>query len=122
MSKVALGAALEYTNKTLSGPTVEIDNTISVSTTATVIADGNGDRVGLIIVNLGGGDAFIAPDAAVSGNLGIRLSSAGGGVAMTVAEDFTLQTRRWYAVVPSGGPSNIFVIEYSRFALDPRAL
>lgn len=116
---VAYGAALEYTLKALGGPVVETDKTYAVNITPIIIAAGNGDRVGLVVVNLGSANAFVAPDQGVSANLGIQLAPSGGNFSLSVIYDFTLVAREWVAVVPSGGPCNIYVIEYSRFALNP---
>jgi len=113
------GAALEYTQKVLGGPTVETDKVVSVPNSVTIAVDGNGDRVGLIFVNLGTSDIFINIDPAVSSTNGIDLTSNGGSATLSVVYDFTLVTRRWYAIAAAAGPFSLLVIEYSRFSYSP---
>jgi len=115
------GAALEYTQKVLGGPTVETDKVVSVANTPIVAIDGNGDRVGLIFVNLGTSDIFINIDPAVSTTNGIDITANGGSATLSVVYDFTLVTRRWYAIAAAAGPFSLLVIEYSRFAFTPPA-
>lgn len=119
-SSGTIGAALQYSEQQLGGPVVEVDSTTSVSVTPLLLVKGNGDRVGLVMVNLGAGDVFVAPNSGVGGTVGIRLGANGGNLTMTLKDDFTLQTREWYAVCPSGGPSNVYVIDYARFAYNPK--
>ena len=112
------GAAKQYVEKLLGGPINEIDSVVSISSTASELLKGNGDRVGLIITNLGAGQAFIAPSPSVpSANLGIPLAASGGNISMVLIEDFTFMSRAFNAVVPAGGPSNIYIIEYLRFTM-----
>lgn len=108
------GAALEYTMKALGGPTVETNKFVPVNTSPVSLAPGNGDRVGLVLVNAGAADAFVAPDSGVSANLGIRLGANGGNVTVSVQWDFTLPSREWFGICPAGGPVNIYVVEWAR--------
>lgn len=119
MSKqVSVGAALQYARSILGGPVQESESVTAVNSTPVIIAKGNGDRVAIVIINLGAGDSFVAFSGTPSASRGILLSANGGNVAMTVVYDFTLVTREFSAVTPSGGPSNIYVLEISRYALD----
>ena len=114
------GAAYEYTVKTLGGPVLESDSIVSVANSRIIAVEGNGERVGLIFVNLGATNIFVNFDPAISTTNGIQLAPNGGNVTMTVVFDFTLQTRRWYAIADAVGPGNLLVIEYSRFKYEDK--
>lgn len=118
--KVAVGAALQYAQQVLGGPIVENETVVSVPNSVTVLAKGNGDRVALVVVNLGATDVLIGISSDVSANKGILLSANGGNVALTVVYDFTLVSRQWNAIGSSAGPVNVYVLEMSRFTLTPK--
>jgi len=117
MSKVAIGAgaAYEYTVRNLGGPVSEVDNVISVGTTATQILAPNADRVGAIAVNLGGGSVYAAMSGTPSSSRGIFLAASGGSMVLLVPFDFTLVARSWFAVSDVNGPYNVYVLEYFRY-------
>lgn len=96
------GAALEYTQKTLAGLTNELESNPLIPPSVVVVAQGNGDRVGLLIVNQGPADMFLALTPGVTFNNGIRLAPQGGFFSLNIVDDFTLCTRQWWAVCPSG--------------------
>jgi hypothetical protein len=110
-----IGAARQFTEQMLGGPIAESENQVSVTTSYTTLCKINGDRVGLVIINLGTVDVFIAISVGVGSTNAIRLGANGGGVAMSVVEDFTLPAREWGAVVVSGTTANVYVLEVVRF-------
>jgi hypothetical protein len=111
---VFIGAALEYWRSLFQGVAVENENTVSVSTSVLSAINGNGDRMGLLIMNLGAANVFVAVSSAVSSSFGILLGANGGFVSLNVRDDFTMQTRQWWAVCPTGGPSTIYTLELTR--------
>lgn len=113
----SVGAALEYAKKTLGGPLVENESVVSVDVTPVTIAKGNGDRVALVIVNLGPVNVFVVMTGTPSAARGIQLAANGGNMSMTVIYDFTLPTREFNAAASAGGPANVYVLELSRFTL-----
>lgn len=114
--KVATGAALQFCIDAFGGPVVENDSAPTVQANATVIVDGNGDRVALIILNQSATDVYIHFDPAVSTTNGILLSAKGGSVSMDVTRDFTFPSRRWYGI-GNGGAAQLTVLELERYAL-----
>lgn len=104
-----LGAARYFTEQQLGGPTRENESNPTAGVTQTSAVGNNGDRVGLIIVNQGANDVFIAL-AAPSATNGIRLSASGGNVSMNVRDDFTLPARQWFMIAPTGS-SAVYVLE-----------
>jgi hypothetical protein len=110
---VAVGAARAYAEKIFGGPLTEQETNPTCGISATVLIDGNGDRVGLVIVNQGANNVFISTGPAPSTTNGILLSSSGGSVTMDVTKDFTLPTRRWYGIA-NGGTSAMYVLEILR--------
>ena len=115
-SKVAIGAARQYTQDLLGGACVENESSPSANTTVSVAVDGNGDRVGLLIVNLSANIVYIGLSSATSASDGIELAGGGGLAAFNVREDFTLTSRRWYCIAPAGA-SQLYVLEINRVAL-----
>lgn len=116
MGSPAIGAALQYAELQLGGPLVENDTNPTCGTSATVLIDGSGDRVGLVIVNLGANNVYISTDSNVSTTNGILLSANGGNISMDVVRDFTFPSRRWWGIA-SGGTSACFVLELVRFTV-----
>ena len=113
-------AARAYSEKLLGGPINEVESTLTVGALLTQIVNFNGDRVGLVIVNLGANDIFVAPSAAASTTNGIRLAANGGFMSLDVTEDFTLPARAWFGF-PNAATSAIYVLEIIRFSLSPKA-
>jgi len=114
MAPTTFGAALEITQILLGGPVVEVESNPTITTSVGTAVEGNGDRVALVIVNQGANDVFIALNSGVSSSNGIRLTANGGSVALSVRDDFTLSSRKWYAVT-AAATSAIYVLEYWRF-------
>lgn len=104
------GAARWWTENQFGGPTRENETNPLIGTTATRVIGNNPDRVGLIIVNLGANDVYIALNNSVSTTNGIKLPAAGGNVTMTVRDDFTLPAREWDGI-GNGGTSLLYVLE-----------
>lgn len=117
---ISIGAAMQYAQDQLGGPLVENETNPASSATPSVAIDGNGERVALIMVNNGANDIFVAVSAAVGASFGVRLGANGGNVTMNVRDDWTLPTRRWWMVSPSGA-SNLYIVELYRYGLAPKA-
>jgi len=113
---VAQGAARQYASLLLGGPISEQDSNPSIGTSAGIVVDGNGDRVGLVIVNLSTNILYISLDSGVSSTNGIELAPSGGSVSMDVTRDFTLPSRRWYGLA-GGASSSVYVLEVFRVSL-----
>ena len=107
------GAALAYAIQQLGGMLNEVDSNPTCQLTATKLLNGNGDRVGLIIVNAGANPVWLSFTADVSTTNGIQLAPSGGNISMNVRDDFTLPTRDWWGIA-TGGTSQIFIIELVR--------
>ena len=117
-TKVAIGAARQYTQDQLGGPCVENESAPTSTATVSVAVDGNGDRVGLLIVNLGSNVVYIGLSSAVSATNGIELAGSGGLASFDVRDDFTLPSRRWWCISPTGS-SQLYVLEINRVTLTP---
>lgn len=113
MPNIAKGAARAFTEAQLGGPIVETDSNPTAQTAATILIQSNGDRVGLVVINLGINDVYLALNSGVSNTNGIKLNKQGGNVAMNVRDDFTLPSRAWYAI-GDGGTSQVYVLELLR--------
>jgi len=113
-----VGAARAYTDAVLGGPTYDIDSNPTAQTTAGELIKGSPDRVGLIIVNQGGNDVYVAISSGVSTTNGIKLTANGGSVTMDVKTDYTLPSRAWFAIA-NGGTSACYVIEIVRSQYTP---
>lgn len=111
---VNIGAALQYWRTIFGGVPVENENTVSVSTSVLDAILGSGDRLGLLIMNLGAANVFVAVSSAVSANFGVLLGANGGFISMNVRDDFTMPTRNWKTICPAGGPSIIYTLELTR--------
>lgn len=112
------GAARRYTEQVLGGPIVELESNPTQGVAAASLLLGNADRVGLLFVNLGANDVFIAVSAAVATTFGIRLTANGGNASFIVTEDFTLPTRQWFGIA-SGGSSDVYILEVVRQIYTP---
>lgn len=111
---VARGAALELTEAVLGGPITELESNPTIGVTLGIVVEASADRVALVMVNQGAADVFIATQPNVSITNGIRLSANGGSASLTLGDDFTLCSRRWYGI--SGGAGNqVYVLELVRF-------
>ena len=88
----------------------DVERTVNVSTTPTKVLDVDGDRLFVIIVNLGPYHAYLAPTGAVSTTLGIKISAQGGNMTLDVDEDGDLVVREWYAVAETG-TTTLYVLE-----------
>lgn len=113
-----LGAARAYTEQVLGGPINEIESNPTQGVAAASLLLGNADRVGLLFVNLGANDVFIAISSAVATTFGIRLTANGGNASFDVTEDFTLPTRQWFGIA-SGGSSAVYILEVVRQQFTP---
>lgn len=117
MSKqLPFGAALQFAIATLGGPLFEQEKSLTVSNISpgTVVVDNNGDRVGLIFVNMGATDCLLTLGTDTTGTLGIRIVASGGIAALNVRDDFTLCARRWIGTAVSA-PATVYVLEFIRY-------
>src|SRR5580698_7646863 len=107
-------AALLFTEQELGGPCTENETILALTAlVANAAVNGNGDRVGLIFVNLDSQAMYLSLTAQTGAN-GIELSANGGSLTMNVRDDFTLCSRAWYAT--TGHPTaSLYVLEIIRF-------
>lgn len=115
-----IGAARASAESLLGGPCDELESNPTIATTVGVAIDGNGDRVGLVFVNLGANPVYVSLNSGVGSTNGILLGQTGGSISMTVRDDFTLPSRRWYGI-STGGNSAIYVLELIRRITTPAA-
>lgn len=120
MSPIRKGAALEFTEIDLGGPVVEQESFPVCQLTVTDIAPGNGDRVGLVIMNLGANPVYISLSPSVGPAAGLLLSANGGLTTMAVRDDFTLPSRAW-KMISTGGTSQMYILELIRFSATQKA-
>lgn len=118
--KVATGAALQFAIDQLGGPVYELESNPTIGAAVATVIEGSGDRVGLLIVNLGANDLYISLNSGVSSTNGIKLAASGGLAAFDVRDDFTLPARKFFGISPNGNTS-VYVYELVRSALEPKA-
>lgn len=109
---VKYGAALTYVQNLLGYIIDERDQTqgVAAATPTSPFVSQNGDRVGLLVANVGLQTVFIALSSAVGSANGFQLQPNGGAIAFDARTDFTLTTRAWWAfATPS--PSSIYILE-----------
>lgn len=111
---LSTSAALRFTEEELGGPCTEIETTFLNFSANTVIAQGNGDRVGLIIMNIGNTVANVGLLGAPNANNSLQLQAGGSIISLNVRDDFTLPSRQWSAS-GSLGPVTLYVLEIIRF-------
>ena len=73
----------------------------------------NPDRVGFEIVNNGTTTCYVSYNNAVSANIGIPIVGNGGALSFKLRDDFTLISRQWNAISPSGS-TNLTTFELIR--------
>lgn len=113
--KLSTSGALRFTELQLGGPCTENESVPIALTSPTLLVNGNGDRVGLLMMNLGSNNAFVTIGPTPSSTSGILLAANGGFITLNVRDDFTLCTRNWYGIANSSGVQ-IYVLEIVRFA------
>lgn len=111
---MAVPAALLFTQQELGGPVVENESYPVANTTEATAINGAGDRVGLLMFNLGSNPVYVGLTSAVSATAGVLLAANGGFIAMNVRDDFTLPSRQWNCI-STGGTSQMYVLELLRF-------
>lgn len=104
------GAALSIIQKQYGWILREVESVPNVALTPTLIAPQNGDRVGLVIANLGSSNLIIDISSSVSINQGIQLNSSGGVVSFNLRDDMTLTAHEWWAIQATVA-QNCFVLE-----------
>ena len=116
--KYSTSAALLFTEQELGGPCVENESNPVCGISATSLINGSGDRVGLVIVNLGSNPVYVAMNAGVSSTNGILLAANGGLITMNVRDDFTIPSRQWWGLA-TGGTSQLYILALERFSYTP---
>lgn len=111
---LSTSAAQRFTEQELGGPCTEVESYVTVSVGGTIVAKGNGDRVGLFIMNISSDAAYIGLLGSPNLNQGLYLAPNGGSLSLTVRDDFTLPTRQW-AATPSANSPILYVLEIVRF-------
>lgn len=111
--KIGKGAAMAYTEAALGGPVNEVESQAFSGSPPQQLAQGNPDRVGLVIINQGVTDCIVSTNPSV--NLGgVFLAARGGSMTLTLKDDFTLCSRAWFGQT-AGGNTAMYVLEYVRF-------
>lgn len=116
MPKKLLGAAAEFTERELGGPTTETENTVAVGVASTQVLGNDPERVSVVLVNLSANVIFIGFDAGVSATRGIRLTANGGQVSYNAREDYTLPIREVHALATAAA-SDLYVLSLRRFTV-----
>lgn len=114
-SNVSRPAALLFTEQELGGPCYEQDGVVNVGTAIAASIQGNGERVGILMINQSPFDMYVSLTSAVSTSQGILLGANGGLLSFTVRDDFTLPTRQWFAVCPGANGQSLYVLEIIRY-------
>lgn len=117
-TKLFPGAARAFTEAALGGPCTEIETNPTIQATVTNVVNNSPDRVGLVIINLGANDVYIAMNAGVSNTNGLKLPANGGSVSMNVRDDFVIPSRQWFGIA-NGGASTIYCLEEVRTIYTP---
>ena len=110
----AFGAAREFIAQQVGGPTSEAEANVATAAAAVSLCGNDPDAVALVFVNIGANNVFVALTQGVVGGNGIFLQANGGIASMNVINDYTLPTREWFAVSPSGA-STVYVLRVRRF-------
>jgi len=114
MASPQFGAALQYIQKQLGGPTSDAEDTVVVNTTATKIIGYDPDAVGLLLLNVGNYDMYIGRTPQVALSAGIFLGKNGGSMSLNVVDDFTLPTLEWFGIADSAA-SSIYFLRVKRY-------
>ena len=118
MKNFTFGAAMQYCVDQFGGLIDEIESNPTIAGAGvTQIVPGNGDRMSLVIINVGGHDVMVMPESSavsVTNAIGIRLAANGGGISLVLKDDLTMPSRRWMAASQDGSASSLFVIEQNR--------
>jgi len=112
-AQVSVGAALTWAQSQLGGVLYQKELNPTVTTTPAQLLENNGDRVALVIVNLGTVDVFISFNSGVSSTNGIKLVANGGFVTFTLRDDFTIQSFQFWAIAASA-TSSVYTFELIR--------
>jgi len=116
MAEISVGAAQSYIEGEFGGPTEELESEVNATTTATSVVGNDPEALALTLINLGANTAWLLFEDTVSTTRGLLLNANGGYVSLTVRDDQTLPTRRWWAVT-STGVTTILSIRTRRYAL-----
>lgn len=84
--------------------------TDTCATSVTRLLANNPDRLGSLIMNIGGNDIHVLFDNRVSTTRGILLAAEGGKISLNANEDYELVGYPVYGIA-SGGSSEVIVIE-----------
>lgn len=75
----------------------------------------NPKRLGLVIVNLGANNCWIAPRDSVAADYGIMLVPNGGSTMMDSKDEYEMVSLPWYVISVAAPGTNIFVMEVMIF-------
>ena len=112
-SGYTFGAALTWTQQEYGYLCHEVESFPNLPFPAAVsqqIVTQNGDRLGLVIVNVSINPVFIGLSNAVASNNGILLSPSGGSISTNVRQDETLPSRAWFGIATTA-PVSLYVLE-----------
>jgi hypothetical protein len=111
--RIQLGAVLEFVRSQFGGDVTEVESNPTIGNAVTDVCTNNGDRVALVIVNVGTQNLFLNLNSGVSSTNGIELSGGGGVIGLNARDDFTLPARNWKGISPLGN-TNVYVLEIIR--------
>jgi hypothetical protein len=107
------GGAFDYTYRFLGGLIQEQESYPALTAVSSLIVGVNADRVGLMIMNIGGVPAFISLFRNLSTVASQFLTPNGGAMILNVTEDFTLCAREWSGLT-STSSTQLYVLEVIR--------
>ena len=113
---ISVGAAQSFIEGELGGPTSEEESEVVTAAAFVTLCANDPEAVVLLLINLGSNAVYIGLQDDVSETKGIYLAANGGSVSMAIRDDYTLPTRQWFAVSPSGA-STVYVLRLRRYAL-----
>lgn len=81
-----------------------------IETTVTKFLSYNPNRLGIVFVNTGANNVYLAPSNDSAVGRGILLTANGGSMSMNIFEDFELVNMEWFAIA-DGAASECYVVE-----------
>lgn len=113
---IAPSSVVSFVEGEFGGPTEDVDEVVTVTSTASRLVKNDPERLELMIFNQSPTDIYIGLTPEVTSINGILIKGNGGGVIMNIREDMTLQSRAWFAVTVSG-TADVYIVTTKRFAL-----
>lgn len=81
-----------------------------VETVKTKVLSYNPNRLGLVFVNTGGNNVYLAPSNNVAVGEGILISANGGSISLNILEDFEFASMEFYGI-SDGAASTCYLVE-----------